>query len=103
MIKVLVSCANGAGSSLLMKMTVQKVLKQLEIPVYNIHHCSLSEGKSAATQYDVVFCPLNFLSMFDQAIKSGKTIVIGMRNVMSEKECTEKVIEAGLVEKYAKK
>lgn len=101
MIKVLVSCANGAGTSLLMKLTVEKVLKQLSIPVYNIHHCSISEGKSSATQFDLVFCPLNFMNMFDHAIKAGKT-VIGLRNVMSEAECKEKVIAAGLVEKYAK-
>lgn len=102
MLKVLVSCANGAGTSLLMKLTVEKVLKQLGIPVYNIHHCSISEGKSAATSYDLVFCPLNFLNMFEHATKSGK-VVIGLRNVMSEAECKEKVIQAGLVEKYAKK
>jgi len=102
MIKVLVSCANGAGTSLLMKLTVEKVLKGLNIPVFNIHHCSLSEGKSSAMQYDVVFCPLNFISMFEAPLKAGKT-VIGLRNVMSEAECKEKVIAAGLVEKYAKK
>jgi PTS system ascorbate-specific IIB component len=99
--KVLVSCANGAGSSLLMKMNVMKVFKKLDIPVQQIHHCSLSEGKSSATKFDVVFCPLNFLSMFKDAIDKG-TLVIGLRNVMGEQEATEKIIAAGLVEKYKK-
>jgi len=102
MIKVLVSCANGAGTSLLMKMTVDKALKSLKIPVMKIHHCSLSEGKSSASQYDLVFCPLNFIDMFAQAKASGKTIVIGLRNAMSEAEAKEKIIAAGLVEKYVK-
>ncbi len=101
MIKVLVSCANGAGTSLLMKLTVDKALKKLNIPVMKIHHCSLSEGKSSAMQYDVIFCPLNFLDMFKLPLEKGKT-VIGLRNVMSEAEATEKIIAAGLVEKYAK-
>ena len=55
--KILVSCANGAGTSLMMKMNVQKVVKKLNIPVTKLHHCSISEGKSSATQYDIVFCP----------------------------------------------
>jgi PTS system ascorbate-specific IIB component len=84
-----------------MKMNVDKVFKKLGIPVQNIHHCSISEGKSSATKFDVVFCPLNFINMFQHAIDKG-TLVIGLRNVMGEKEATEKIIAAGLVEKYKK-
>ena len=60
----LVCCANGAGSSLMMKMTMQKALDKLKIKPGKIHHCALSEGKSAASQYDVVFCAQDFKSMF---------------------------------------
>ena len=101
MIKVLVACANGAGSSLLMKINVEKVFKKLNVPVQKIHHCSLSEGKSSAMQYDVVFCPLTFISMFQQAIDKGAT-VIGLRNIMSQAEAEEKIIAALIVEKYKK-
>jgi len=94
MLKVIVACANGAGSSLMIKLKVEKVLKKLEIPA-SIHHCSLSEGKSSATQYNVVFCPLNFVSMFDRAKESGVTI-IGLRNILSEVEIEEKLVAAGI-------
>ena len=67
MLNILVCCANGAGTSLMMKMTTEKVVKSLGIKVGKLHHCSLSEGKSSATQFDVVFCPLNFISMFKEA------------------------------------
>lgn len=97
-LKILVSCANGAGTSLMMKMRVEKAVKDLNIPVQTIHHCSLSEGKSAATQYDVVFCPLNFISMFEDAKKKGIHIV-GMKNVLSDKEAKDGLIAAGLAEK----
>ena len=100
--RVLVSCANGAGSSLLMKMNVQKVFKKLNVPLTNIHHCSISEGKSSALQYDVVFCPLNFINMFQHAIDKCK-VVIGLKNVMSEQEATEKLIASGIVDKYLNK
>ncbi len=91
----LVCCANGAGSSLMMQMTMEKVLKKLDIKPGKVYHCSLSEGKSASMQYDVIFCAQNFVSMFDDAKSKGK-IVIGLRNIMSAKEIEEKIIENGL-------
>jgi len=93
----MVCCANGAGSSLMMKMTLEKVLKKLDIKPGKIHHCALSEGKSAAPQYDVVFCAQNFLNMFKDAEKKG-TLVIGLRNIMSMQEMEEKIREAGLLD-----
>ncbi len=95
MIRIVVCCANGAGTSLMMKMTLEKAVKKLGIAVSNMHHCSLSEGKSAATSYDVLMCPLNFISMFADAEKKGVK-VIGLRNVLSQKEMEEKLTEAGI-------
>ncbi|MEG0176988.1 PTS sugar transporter subunit IIB [Anaerorhabdus sp.] len=97
MLRILVACANGAGTSLMMKMRVEKATKDLGLKVQTIHHCSLSEGKSAATQYDVVFCPLNFANMFEDAAKKGVKIC-GMKNVLSDKEAQELLINNGLVE-----
>ena len=95
--KIIVSCANGAGTSLMMKMTVEKVCKELEIPVSTIHHCALSEGKSAASSYDIAFIPLNFIDMYKDAEKAG-TVVIGLRNVLSAQEVKDKLIEKGIAE-----
>ena len=90
MLNILVCCANGAGTSLMMKMTTEKVVKSLGIKVGKLHHCSLSEGKSSATQFDVVFCPLNFISMFKEAEAKG-VHVIGLKNAMSQAEMEEKL------------
>jgi ascorbate PTS system EIIB component len=97
--KVLVSCANGAGTSLMMKMRVEKAFKDLNVNVTKIHHCSISEGKSSASTYDVVFCPLNFVSMFDDVVKKG-IVVIGMKNVLSDIEAKEKILASGLLDKF---
>ncbi|MEY8524059.1 PTS sugar transporter subunit IIB [bacterium 1XD8-76] len=93
----LVCCANGAGSSLMMKMTMQKALDKVGIKPGKIHHCALSEGKTAAAQYDVVFCAQNFTNMFKDAEKKG-TIVIGLRNIMSVQEMEDKMREKGIIE-----
>lgn len=96
--RILVSCANGSGTSLMMMRSVEKAMKELNIPITKIHHCAISEGKSSATQYDVVFTPVNFLKMFEQAQKKGTT-VIGIKNVMSPKEIGEKFVASELYQK----
>ena len=96
--RILVSCANGSGTSLMMMRSVEKAMKDLGIVITKIHHCAISEGKSSASQYDVVFTPVNFLAMFAQAEKKGTT-VIGIRNVMSPKEIQEKFAESELYKK----
>ena len=102
MATILVSCANGAGSSLLLKMAVEKVTKELNMDITRIHHCSISEGKSAAIGYDIVFCPLPFTNMFDAAVQKGIP-VIGLKNVMSADEVKRNILELGLDQKYQKK
>ncbi len=94
-LRFMVCCANGAGSSLMMKMTLEKVLKKLDIKPAKVHHCALSEGKSASMQYDVVFCAQNFMNMFKDAEKKG-VLIIGLRNIMSVQEMEEKMKEHGL-------
>jgi PTS system ascorbate-specific IIB component len=101
MATILATCANGAGSSLLMKMAIEKVVKELDMNVTKIHHCSLAEGKSTAKNFDIVFCPLNFASMFADAQKVGIPVV-GLKNVMSADEIKKNIIELGLDQKFKK-
>ena len=93
----LVCCANGAGTSLMMKMTMQKVLTKLGIKPGRIHHCAISEGKSCASQFDVVFTTANFASMMKAAEEKG-TVVLGLKNVMSATEMEQALRNAGLVD-----
>ena len=93
----LVCCANGAGTSLMMKMTMQKVLTKLGIKPGRIHHCAIAEGKSSAAQFDVVFTTVNFAGMMKAAEEKG-TVVIGLKNVMSADEMEKGLRNAGLVD-----
>lgn len=90
--KILVSCANGSGTSLMMKKSVEKAVKQLGFNVTQIHHCAISEGTSTASQYDVVFTPLNFVEMFQKAQQKG-IVVVGVKNVMDPKEIMKRIQE----------
>lgn len=93
---ILVSCANGAGTSLMAKMTCEKVIKKLGLNVTKLHHCSISEGKNQAIQFDVVFCPQNFVDTFKTAKEKG-VHVIGLKNVMSQQEMEDKLRAEGLI------
>lgn len=97
--KILVACANGAGTSLMMKMTCERVTNKLGMDVANIHHCALSEGVSSARQFDIVFAPANFKNMYEDAEKAG-VIVIGLRNVLSDKEMEDALVATGAAEKF---
>lgn len=84
----------------MMKMRAEKVFNSLGIQV-DIHHCSLSEGKSSASNYDVCFCPLNFVEMFSDAASKG-TVILGIKNVISEAEMKEKLVASGFLDKIKK-
>lgn len=95
MVNILACCANGSGTSLMMAMTLEKVIKKEGWRVGKCEHTSLSEGKNTSVNYDIVLCPQNFTNMFDNAAKRGVKVV-GLRNVMSEKEIKEKIEATGL-------
>ena len=82
-LKLLVCCGNGAGTSMMIKLNVEKVAKKMGLDVQEIHHCAVSEGKSA-----IVLCSKNFVPMFEDSKKRG-TKVVGLKNVMSAKEIEE--------------
>lgn len=94
-LKLLVCCGNGAGTSMMIKLNVEKVIKKIGLYVQSIYHCAISEGKSLASQYDVVLCSKNFVPMFQEAEKKG-TKVIGLKNVISVKEIEESLLGAGI-------
>ena len=83
--KVLVSCANGSGTSLMLSMTVKKAFQSMGIKITKMHHCSISEGKSSASMYDIVFTSPNFVAQFSSAANKGIP-VYGIKNVMSAQE-----------------
>ena len=75
--RVLACCANGAGSSLMTEKAIQKVLS------------------SAAKNYDIVFCSKIFFKNFENV--GEETVVIPLKNVMSDKEIEAALRENGFL------
>ena len=82
--------ATGMGSSQMIKMKINKVFKRLGIDA-EIGHMSVGEAKGVANNYDMIFVSETFTSQF----RVGKdTKVIGLKNLLSEKEIEAKIREA---------
>ena len=60
-------------------------------------HCPVSEGKSAARNYDVVLFAKPFAKTFEGS-EGANTVLIPLKNVMSDKEIEAALKEQGLLD-----
>lgn len=100
MIKILCACASGSGSSLLMEMACKKALKSLGVADQdmNVQHCPLGEAKGQYRNYDALLVGKNFAESPD-FVKIAATgfPVMGVQNVMSQKEIAAAIESAGIL------
>ncbi|MCT4604596.1 MAG: PTS sugar transporter subunit IIB [Marinisporobacter sp.] len=90
MLKVLAACGNGMGSSLIIKMKIEKVLKEMNLEC-TVHHASVGQAKSEVNKFDLILVGKTFTSEFKA---TGDTKVVGLVNLLSEDEIRDKVKEA---------
>lgn len=90
MLKVLAACGNGMGSSLIIKMKIEKVLKEMGLEC-EVHHASVGQAKSDARNYDLVLVSHMFASEFANA---GNAKIVGLVNLLSDEEIRTKVEDA---------
>lgn len=90
MLKVLAACGNGMGSSLIIKMKIEKVLTEMGLDC-EVHHASVGQAKSDANNYDLILVSHTMVDEFDTA---GNCKVVGLVNLLSDEEIKEKVSAA---------
>ena len=93
MLKVLVACGCGMGSSQLLKKNCSIVLKKLGVE-HRICQTSMDEARVTARNYDLILVGENFVNHLK--VKEG-TIVIGLKNLMNTKELETKLRESGIL------
>lgn len=85
--KIMCCCGSGLGSSLMIRLNVEKVLKSLGKSGIEVLHSSLSDASANAADLFVVGGDLeNFTHSFPK--------VILLSNIMSVPELTEKLTKA---------
>ena len=92
MLNIIAACGNGMGSSLMVKMKIEEVFRELNIPA-KVDHMSVGDARSQGNSADVIFVSTALENNLS-GIKSDK--VIGLRNLLSKEEILEKVQERGL-------
>ena len=100
MLKVLVICANGTGTSLMMQEKAQMSLIKLGVENLEIEHSDLNNKK--IEKYDLIFCPINFIDQFKYVEDKGIKL-IGIKNILSEAEFKQKLEESGYLDELKKK
>ena len=91
MLKVMVACGNGMGTSMMIKMQVEKIFRKAGVEA-TIDHSSIGDATSVANNFDVVLCPQTFQDMFHTTAK-----VVGVKNVTSVPEITQGLKDAGVL------
>ena len=91
MLKVLAACGNGMGSSQIIKMRIEQVLKQMGLE-FKVDHASVGEAKGQAKNYDLVLVAQQLTKEFTNVPETCK--VVGLINLLSAQEIKDKVSEA---------
>lgn len=88
MLKVLAACGSGMGSSMVIKMKIEKALTFFGQKDFKVDYCSISEAKSRAVNYDIVVASDHLIHELDGRTR-GKQI--GLNNLMNDDEIKEKL------------
>lgn len=88
MIKVLAACGSGMGSSMMIRLKIQKIFKDEGIDV-KVDSTSVAEAKSIGSQYDIVVASEQLINQFSNM---PNTHLVGLKNLMDDAEIKEKVL-----------
>ena len=91
MLRVLAACGNGMGSSQIIKMRIEQVLKEMGL-AFKVDHSSVGEAKNQAKNYDLVLVANQLVKEFMNVPETTK--VVGLINLLSAQEIREKVTKA---------
>lgn len=94
MVNILTCCASGAGTSLMMSVTLDKIIKAKGLNA-TATHLDITEGVARATEFDLILCSSSFAGKFAEAQAKGVK-VIALSNVLSTKEISEKLAKCGI-------
>ena len=90
--KILACCGCGNGTCTILAMKLRNVTKRMGMKAV-VEAAPASVGISQGAQYDIIVCNQNLVSNFKKAADQG-SIVIGLKNIMSEAEIEEKMTGA---------
>ncbi|WP_271327901.1 PTS sugar transporter subunit IIB [Lactococcus muris] len=88
MLKILTACGNGMGTSMVIKMKVERAVRQLGITDFESASCSVEEAKGLAAGYDIVIVSEHLIGELKGRTKAH---LIGLDNLMDDTEIKTKL------------
>lgn len=82
MLKIIAACGNGMGTSMIIKLKVEKICKELGLQA-SVEALSMGQAKGLVNSSDVIICSTHLTDSFD-ATKKAK--IVGVRNLLDENE-----------------
>lgn len=89
-LKVIAACGNGMGTSMIIKLKVQKILKELNIPA-DVDVLSMGQSKGMTNSVDIIISSKHLTSEF---VQNQKAKIIGVTNLMDENEIRQALKQA---------
>ncbi|UVD81881.1 PTS sugar transporter subunit IIB [Mycoplasma iguanae] len=90
-LKIVAACGNGMGTSMIIKLKVQKICKALGIEA-DIEALSMGQSKGLTASVDIIISSTHLSSEFNH---NQKAKIVGVKNLMDEKEI-ESALKAAL-------
>ncbi|WZL80380.1 PTS sugar transporter subunit IIB [Vallitaleaceae bacterium 9-2] len=87
MLKILVVCGNGLGSSFLMEMNIKKVLKEIGAEV-EVEHCDLTSAKGYKA--DIIVGTKDITGQLNGYAKE----LVELNNILDMEDMKKKIVEA---------
>ncbi|UWD34343.1 PTS sugar transporter subunit IIB [Mesomycoplasma molare] len=84
-LKIVAACGNGMGTSMIIKLKVQKITKELGISA-NVEALSMGQSVGLTNSVDII---ISSKHLSDQFNHDQKAKIVGVTNLMDENEIKE--------------
>ncbi|WGI36404.1 PTS sugar transporter subunit IIB [Mesomycoplasma lagogenitalium] len=81
-LKIIAACGNGMGTSMIIKLKVQKICKELGIDA-TVEALSMGQSKGMTNSVDIIISSKHLSSEFNH---NQQAKIVGVVNLMDEKE-----------------
>ncbi|EXU61376.1 PTS sugar transporter subunit IIB [Mesomycoplasma ovipneumoniae] len=81
-LKIVAACGNGMGTSMIIKLKVQKIVKELGVEA-SVEALSMGQSKGLTNSVDIIIASKHLVSEFNP---NQKAKIVGVTNLMDENE-----------------
>ncbi len=82
---IVAACGNGMGTSMIIKLKVEKIAKELGVDA-KVEAMSAGQATGLVTQADIIICSVHLMDQFQT---NQKAKIVGVVNLMSDEEIKE--------------